>query len=224
MSLQVCGQCGTRYAVGIAACPHCSSTELAAEDVGRVPTVVGVHCPNEDCAACGRQRRVVLQRAAMGVVALPVLLCEVCGCHVVIRWPGELKEDSDMPKITVHGGASGGPQVVGGSWGDEQNTDAPDKDFVMVGEQGTEVVHLPAGSVVSGVEDETLGGPSKPLPEAVEDDTTEHVSEPDYDGWTARRLRAALAERKLSTAGNREVLIARLNDADSSKSDDEAGE
>lgn len=147
MSLSVCGQCGTRYAVGVARCPHCSSTEVAADEVGRVPTVVGVHCTNNDCPACGKQRRVVLQRVAMGVVGMPALLCEVCGCFVAVQWPGELKEDNDMPKITVHGGPSDadGPRVVGGGWSDNDQ-DAGGEHAVTVGETGPEPVALPEGT------------------------------------------------------------------------------
>lgn len=250
MSLTVCGQCGTRYAIGVDRCPHCSSTEVAPDGVGRVPVAVTVHCPADYCDAYGKQRRVVLRQVAMGIVEIPTLLCTACGSRAAVRWPGQLKEDNDMPKITVHGGPTNGPAVVGGSWGDEQRAAAPDENVVMVGEHGLERVVSdgnggivakrngipmtpeefaagePAGDplrpvvdesgepVVFSIEDDMLGGPSKPLPEAVEGDTTEHVSEPDYDTWTPKQLRAVLNERKLSTSGSREVLIARLRKND----------
>lgn len=227
MSLQVCGQCGTRYALGVDRCPHCSSTDLAPDNVGRVPLVVHVHCPNETCEAHGRQRRLVLQRVVTGVVALPALLCEISGDQVIVRWPGALQEDSSMPKITVHGGPTGAgePRVVGAGWGESTDDTAAQQGVVTVGETGPEMVAPPAGAAVDahtlavGEEGETLGGPFEPLPEAVEGDTTEHVAEPDYDTWTARQLRAVLAGRRLSTSGNREVLIARLRKADGTDPD-----
>jgi hypothetical protein len=118
-----------------------------------------------------------------------------------------------MPKITVHGGATNGPQVVGGAWGDSD--DAPAGEVVTVGEQGAEAAHLPPGAVVSGgEEDETLDGPSEPLPEATEGDTTEHVSESDYEAWTVPQLREVLAEQELPTSGLKPELIARLRKHD----------
>lgn len=225
MSLLVCGQCGTRYAVGLTACPHCSCTEVADDSVGRIPIAVTVHCPAEPCEVYGKQRRIVLRRAVMGVVELPTLLCEVCGSQVAVRWPGEVRKEQDMPKITVHGGPSNAsvPIVTGGSWGDPQDEIAePVSTTKTVGESGPEVVELPEGAVVSagGVDQgpgevaESEGGPFKPLPEVVEGDTSEHVSEPDYDAWSFEDLKAACKARDLSAGGGVQACIARLREAD----------
>lgn len=57
------------------------------------------------------------------------------------------------------------------------------------------------------------GGPDKPLPELLEDETPEVVSEPDYEAWTPKELREALARRELPTNGQKPTLIARLQEA-----------
>lgn len=221
MSLSVCGQCGTRYAVGLTTCPHCSSTEVADDSVGRIPIAVTVHCTAEYCEAYGKQRRVVLRRAVMGVVELPTLLCEVCGSHAAVRWPGEPRKEEDMPKITVHGGPTNAaaPIVTGGSWGDPPDETA---DQATVSETGPELVELPAGAVVSvdGVDQghdelvETEGRPFKPLPEAVGGDTTEHVSESDYETWSYPELQAACKARGLAATGGGHACIKRLREHD----------
>ena len=126
-----------------------------------------------------------------------------------------------MPKITVHGG----PSIAG----------VPNENPVAADERAQEPVLLPEGAVVvpadeareladgvdqgPGVVDETLGGGFKPLPEDVEGDTAEHVSEPDYEAWTVAQLREVLAQRELSTAGLKAELIERLRDADAEASD-----
>lgn len=116
-----------------------------------------------------------------------------------------------MPKITVHGGPS--------------NASDPASGPVTVGERKPEPVSLPEDvAVVSvsvdgvdqgpGVVDETLGGGFEPLPEAVEGDTTEHVSEPDYESWTVKQLQAVLAKRELPTSGTKPELVTRLRTHD----------
>ena len=133
-----------------------------------------------------------------------------------------------MAKITVHGGPSAaGAQVVSAGWSDESE---PNTWPTQVGEDGQEEVTPPAGVEGSladgedqgpGVADETVGGDFKPLPEAVDGDTTEHVSEPDYDDWTVKQLREALANRQppLPTDGLKADLVARLCEADAAASD-----
>lgn len=135
--------------------------------------------------------------------AVGLLACPHCGST------DHYEEGSVMPKITVHGG----PSIAG---------EPPNEpELVMVGETGPEPVRLPEGTVVvsvsvdgvdqgPGVVDETLGGDFKPLPEAVEGDTTEHVSEPDYENWTVAQLREQLADRKLPVSGKHAELVARL--------------
>jgi hypothetical protein len=235
MSLQVCGQCGTRYAIGVAACPHCSSTELAPDEVGRVPFGVSVSCTTDGCRAVGQSKRVPLRRVAMGVVELPTYVCEPCGHPLAVRWPGELRKETDMPKITVHGGASNAaadppdkPVYVGEQGAEPwdpsksaaENLGAPDG---SVSEHGTgEIVAVSSDVTVStggvdqgpGEVDEIRGGPFEPLPEVQEDgELAELVSKPDYEKWTVPQLKDALDQMGLSTAGLKPELVARLQEA-----------
>lgn len=130
-----------------------------------------------------------------------------------------------MPKITVHGG----PSIAGEQGVAAAATNEPDA-RPIVDEQGPELVELPAGAEVvaavsvdgveiEGEDGETLGGPYKPLPEAVEGDTTEHVSEPDYEAWTVKQLREVLGDRGLTTSGLKPELVERLRDADAEAGD-----
>jgi hypothetical protein len=109
--------------------------------------------------------------------------------------PAEEEEDPEMPKITVHGGA----------------TNAADLPAVSVAVDGGD--QCPAV-----VEEFTVEPSFEPLPEAVEGDTTRHVAEPDYEGWTVKQLREALANRQppLPTDGLKAELVARLKDAEGS--------
>lgn len=123
-----------------------------------------------------------------------------------------------MPKITVHGGPSNasdpasGPVTVGERgpelW-DPSKTLAenlatpPETSNVTVSVDG---VDQGPGEVV-----EFEGAPSfEPLPEAVEGDTTEHVSEPDYEALSKTELQELLAARELPTSGTKAELVARL--------------
>lgn len=108
MSLETCAACATRYAVGLAACPNCRSTERAADASAVVPTMADTACINTVCGAAGVPRRVVLPRPTPGVVELPTLLCAACGHVLPLAWPGPVESDGDAmsPKITRHGGAS----------------------------------------------------------------------------------------------------------------------
>ena len=126
-----------------------------------------------------------------------------------------------MPKITV----LGGPSIAG----------VPTENTVAADKRAPEPVLLPEGAVVvpadeareqadgvdqgPGVVDEMLGGGFKPLPEAVDGDTTEHVSEPDYENWTKTQLQEVLVNRGLATSGNKPELLERLQSADAEASD-----
>lgn len=111
MSLLVCASCSTRYADGLEACPHCRSTERVKEGGGgsRLP-YLDVVCPTVGCRADVTVRRVYLRTAAPGVVEMPPCGCAVCGAPMAVvstwRTPPLMKEERDMPKVTVHGGAS----------------------------------------------------------------------------------------------------------------------
>lgn len=83
-----------------------------------------------------------------------------------------------------------------------------------VGESGPEVLVVGPGEVVEGP-----GVPFKPLPEAVEGDDTERVSEPDYGALTANQLRELLGVRRLDTTGRKPELLARLVAADQAEDD-----
>jgi len=118
-----------------------------------------------------------------------------------------------MPKITVHGGPTNAA------------ADPPKPGPVTVGEAEPEPVVLPEGAVVASVSvdgvdqgpgevGEALGGGFEPLPEAVEGDTTKHVSVPDYEAWTKTQLQEALAERELPTSGTKAELVTRLRTHD----------
>lgn len=149
---------------------------------------------------------------------MALLVCEECTAKYSVGAPacpqcGSLEhheEGSVMPKITVHGGPS--------------NASDPASGPVTVGKRKLEPVSLPEGAVVVSV-DGVDQGPGevvefegdvsfKPLPEVVEDDTTEHVSEPDYEAWTKTQLQEALAERGLPTSGAKAELVARLRTHD----------
>lgn len=106
MSVWACGECGARYAVGAPRCPQCKANDPR-EDVqtGVALPFLTVACPGRDCTAYGVQRRVLLRTVAQGVVERPPLHCAACGRQVETVTE-EKQEDTDMPKITVHGGAS----------------------------------------------------------------------------------------------------------------------
>lgn len=108
MALETCADCSTRYAVGLAACPNCRSTERTDGGAAVVPLMVGTACTNSVCGSAGVPRRVMLPRPAVGVVELPTLLCAACGWVLPLSWPGTVVESDGevMPKITRLGGAS----------------------------------------------------------------------------------------------------------------------
>ncbi len=132
--------------------------------------------------------------------------CPHCGS------PEHYEEGSVMPKITVHGGPS--------------NASDPASGPVTVGERRPEPVSLPEDAVVVSVSVDGVGqGPGEvveftgepsfePLPEVVEGDSTEQVSEPDYEAWTKTELQEELAKRELPTSGTKAELITRLRTHD----------
>ncbi|MFF7949135.1 hypothetical protein [Streptomyces griseorubiginosus] len=104
-----CADCTTVYAVGATQCPQCGSTEHTDQPGGTVLPSVTVVCGNAVCRYEGRERRVHLRTAAPGVVEVPRLACAGCGLDMptVTPWPPVTdSEDTEVPKITVHGGAS----------------------------------------------------------------------------------------------------------------------
>ncbi len=104
-----CAGCTTTYTVGAAKCPQCGSSERTDRPGGTVLPSVTVACGNAACRYEGRERRVHLRTAAPGVVEVPRLACAGCGFDMptVTPWPPVTdSEDTEVPKITVHGGAS----------------------------------------------------------------------------------------------------------------------
>lgn len=125
-----------------------------------------------------------------------------------------------MAKITVHGGPTIAG-ITGASWSDNDEPDtwpaSPDASTSVElepAEQPMAEVSVDGVDQGPGEVDETLGGPFKPLPEAVEGDTAEHVSEPDYENWTVAQLREVLANRELPVSGTKAELITRLRTHD----------
>lgn len=62
---------------------------------GGVPPYVWTACRNERCRVFGVRRQVWLPQIAVGVVAVPTLLCQACG-HVL---PLNLFEEETVPKL-----------------------------------------------------------------------------------------------------------------------------
>lgn len=127
MTVQVCGQCTTRMAVGLPACPNCGSNDLRAEAT-TLPSIV-VQCGNTGCAAFGRQARIVLRQAAPGFLEVPpTVLCRTCGyeAETVHGWPYDpTPEGNDMAKITVHGGPTNAALDAEQDAGAAENATAP---------------------------------------------------------------------------------------------------
>lgn len=131
------------------------------------------------------------------------------------------EEGSVMPKITVHGG----PSIAG-----ETLVPLKSGEHVLRREAAASVAaetlqSLEDAAVVSVSVDGVDQGPGeivefegdvsfKPLPEVVEGDTAEHVSEPDYEALTKTELQERLAVRELPTSGTKAELVARLRTHD----------
>lgn len=101
-NVRTCADCTTQYALDLAACPHCGSSNYAEEGVvtRRLPLFVTL-----SCAGCGRGPWTVrLQSVTSGLIELPTLACASCGSRVPVTWPPE--EEPMSPKISVFGGAS----------------------------------------------------------------------------------------------------------------------
>lgn len=83
---------------------------------------VTVHCPNPECPASGVPRRVMLRQPTPGVVEHPGLLCARCGWALEKTggWPDN--EETNMPKITRHGGPSNQFEAT---WEDHPGTSEP---------------------------------------------------------------------------------------------------
>lgn len=205
MSLRTCVGCSTRYAEGLDACPHCGGTEFEQEgavvSTKRLPLLVSV-----SCGECGRgpwQLRLPL--VVTGLVQIPSLFCASCGSQVQVPWP---PVEDDMPKITVHGGATNAREQAESSpdalvsqplVGAEADQGHPTSTEVLVGEPGPELVDLPFGEQV--------------LAESAD----EPEPEPDpYAGMSLAELREAADARGIASYGSKAQIADRLraDDAD----------
>jgi len=99
-TVRTCADCTTQYALDLAACPHCGSSNYTEDGTAykRLPMFVTVSCTGGHGPWTVR-----LQSAHSGLVELPTLACASCGSRVQVTWPP--KEEA-MPKITVAGGPS----------------------------------------------------------------------------------------------------------------------
>lgn len=105
MSTWGCGVCGTRYAVGAPRCPQCSANQPVTAPPSSPLASLTVACLPGDsgCRYGGVTRRVMLPQIVPGVIDMPDLRCAGCGRHMAST---TTEGAEDMPKITVHGGAS----------------------------------------------------------------------------------------------------------------------
>lgn len=142
-------------------------------------------------------------RFAVGLLACP-------HCHSTKFY----EEGSVMPKITVHGG----PSNAAVDLSNPADVATPEPVLLPAGSEvlSADEVRVTVDGVDQGPGEvaETLGGEFTPLPEAVEGDTAEHESVPDYEAWTVAQLREVLAERQLPVSGKHAELVARLRTHD----------
>lgn len=200
MSVQTCVGCSTRYADGLEACPHCGSTEREQDGAvisRRLPLLVAVSC---DCGCGPWQLR--LSMVLTGLVQVPELHCASCGSRVHIPWP---PAEDDMPKITVHGGASNAREA-------DHSPDASASQ-PLVGAEADQGRPTPAPEPeVSAAE--LLAVVAEHLSEG-EADTPEDTPDP-YAGMTLSELRAAADERGIPSYGTKSQIAERLREADAS--------
>lgn len=201
MSLQVCQECTTRYAVGLETCPQCGSAERVEQGSIDAPKpLVLTACTTSGCRYEGASRRVQLRLVALGVVEIPRLGCLGCGAELRTNWLS-VQEDP-MPKITRHGGPSNAaePDELGGAASgeaDNSETETPqavdpsptDPEPVLVGEAGPELVKMPAAAAQA---DEPVK----------------------YEDMTVVQLREECKRRDLSTSGTKAELLERLSEQD----------
>lgn len=185
-NLRTCADCTTQYALDLAACPHCGSSDYVEQGgvvTRRLPLFVSV-----SCADCGRGPWVVrLNSVSSGLIELPTLACASCGSRVPVTWPPE--EEPMSPKITVKGGAT--------------NAREADVSPTVVASQPQVVAEDDLGHPTSEKVAET--------PTVEETVTEEFVG---FDGMTLAELRAAADAAGLPTYGTKAQLVERLKSAD----------
>lgn len=208
MTLRVCADCSTQYALGLSACPHCGSSDFVSEEgavTKRLPLFVTLSCPD-----CGRGPWTVrLSSVTSGLIELPTLACASCGSRVPVTWPPE--EEPMSPKITVHGGATNArdadvspaadasqPQVVA-----EDDLGRPTSDDTAA---EVEAVQSETSPEVEEVSSET----------DTEEEYVVNDTAPDYESMTLAELREAAEARGVPSYGTKAQITERLREADAS--------
>lgn len=103
MSAQICANCTAAYSVGAPQCPQCGANNPRADADAPTAPALTVRCPGRECPAYGKKRVVQLRTAAPGVVERPPLHC--VECDRALETVTE-EEEKNVPKTTVHGGAT----------------------------------------------------------------------------------------------------------------------
>lgn len=204
MSLLMCAACTTSYASDLDACPHCGSSDCTEEGrpvPKRLPLFVSV-----GCAACGRGPwQLRLPVLMPGLVHIPSLFCASCGSQVQVPWP---PVEEDMPKITVHGGATNARET--------DLSPAVDASEPLVGAEADQGHPTEAG----GSEVAADAAVGDPLPDVAAEAYAEDavpLAEPDVDpyaGMTLAELRETAESRSVPSYGTKAQLTERLREAD----------
>ena len=190
--VRTCADCTTQYALDLAACPHCGSSNYTEDGnmLKRLPMFVTVSCPE-----CGRGPWTVrLTSAHSGLVDIPTLACASCGSRVPVTWP---PKEEDMPKITLDGGPS--------------NAREEDVSPVSDASQPQDVAEDVLGRQTSDEPEPAQDPEDVPVVDADEPD-----EDTDYEGMTLAELREAAGSRDLPTYGSKAQLAERLREADAS--------
>lgn len=209
-TVRTCADCSTQYALDLAACPHCGSSNTRdAEGVAtrRLPLYVNVSCPG-----CGRGPwSLRLSSVATGLLDLPTLACASCGSRVPVTWPPE--EEPMSPKITVHGGATNARAA----------DPSPDVEASepLVGAEADQGHPTPAA-------EEPAAEAAVEAPEAVAEDAApveETAADVDpYADKTLAELRDLAEQRDLATYGTKAQVTERLREADAATVDEDSAE
>lgn len=162
MSTLICGGCTARYSVGAEKCPQCGANEPRAEHEQRLNLhSLNVECGNEECAAHGIRRRVLLNVIAPGVLAWPALLCATCGLHVTYIPDEPQQEEVDMPKVTVHTGPSNEAAELLAADGEQSEQGQPAGQPEPADAEGGEDVSPSTSSSTSSEKPQTSPGTSE---------------------------------------------------------------
>lgn len=197
MSLFTCAGCTTSYASDLQSCPHCGSGDYVEEGhvvARRLPLFVSVAC-----AQCGRGPwNLRLPQLMPGLIHLPSLFCALCGSQVQVPWP---PVEEDMPKITVHGGATNAR---------EQADPSPD----AAASQPLAGAEADQGHPTSTVEAPVEAWVGEAGPELVEAPVPDAVPADNYDGMTLAELRDEATGRDIPSYGTKAQITERLRAAD----------